>query len=112
MTVVLDETGMHAESCECMRCSAGYRPSAAERWRARDQLARSRATMDALQKKPTREELRRVERRRLAAEEAQRRQEQELQWRREHPPLTRQQIEELEETKRRMFPALAERSKR
>jgi hypothetical protein len=36
--VVTDETGLHAEGCECPRCEAGYRPTALERAAARRAL--------------------------------------------------------------------------
>jgi hypothetical protein len=36
-----DEYGLHASDCECVRCSAGYRPSMAERWAAK--MAHERA---------------------------------------------------------------------
>lgn len=45
--VLTDETGLHAEECDCPRCEAGYRPTALERsaahraWRLQ-QAARAR----------------------------------------------------------------------
>lgn len=77
--------------------------------RAREQHRRSQQMVGALQKRPSREELRRAERRRLAAEEAERRRAEEAAWRAAHPPLSEEQIKQLEEAKAREFPALARR---
>lgn len=50
---VLDKYGLHAEACECARCHIGYRPTPAERDRARRQWehmerARAKAASDGL----------------------------------------------------------------
>ena len=41
--VKMDETGLHAEDCECVRCSIGFRPTELERATARRSLALQRA---------------------------------------------------------------------
>jgi len=41
--VKTDETGLHAEDCDCVRCDAGYRPTPLERAAARRALALRRA---------------------------------------------------------------------
>lgn len=68
--------------------------------------------MEALQKKPSKEELRRAERRRRAAEEAQQRMADERRWRAEHPALSEADVEQLEALKRDKFPALARSGRR
>lgn len=42
-SVVTDETGLHAEECECPTCEAGYKPTPLERAAARRALAIRRA---------------------------------------------------------------------
>lgn len=103
---------LHAEDCGCMRCESGFRPSAADRWRARDAHKRAQATLGALQKRPSRKELARAERRRLAAVEAERRQVEEREWRRKNPPMTEDEVRELEKLKAARFPNLAGGSRR
>jgi Na+-translocating ferredoxin:NAD+ oxidoreductase RnfC subunit len=111
--VVRDETGLHAVECECLSCEAGFRPSPMQRHYAAEALAQRKLRDEALQgRKPSREELRRAERRRLHSEAAERRTAEEREWRRRNPPLTQDQIQELEEAKRREFPALAGGSRR
>lgn len=114
MSVVWDEEapGLHAESCSCLRCESGFRPTMMERWRAREQHRRSQQMVEAFQKKPSREELRRAERRRLAAEADAQRRADEARWRRLHAPLSQEQIKQLEELKAREFPALARSGRR
>jgi hypothetical protein len=46
--VITDETGLHANDCECVRCDAGYRPSDLERSVARRALALQRAALARL----------------------------------------------------------------
>lgn len=113
--VVRDETGLHAIECECMSCEAGFRPSPMQRHHAAEQLKRVQA-LEALKKKPSREELARAERRRLAAVEAERRRTEEQEWRRNHPPLSeaeaKVQVKKLEQLKAEMCHALAGGSRR
>lgn len=51
--VTVDETGLHAEGCDCALCETGYRPSPQERAVARRALeARRRAAERIAQGKP------------------------------------------------------------
>ena len=43
--VKTDETGLHAEDCECVRCDAGYRPTRLERLAAARALTLRRAAL-------------------------------------------------------------------
>lgn len=46
--VQLDETGLHARDCQCLRCETGYRPTETERYRAAEALRIRRERQDAL----------------------------------------------------------------
>lgn len=70
MSVKLDETGLHDRECPCMRCESGYRPSAAERWRAEAALQRRKAENDVkVLPKKERERLARIAQRAREFEE-------------------------------------------
>jgi hypothetical protein len=112
VSIKWDKYGLHDEQCGCLSCECGHRPSAAQRQRAREAWEKAQRAFEALQKKPSRAELAREERRRQHAEIAEKRAADEREWRRRNPPLSQEQIQELEDAKRRMFPALAGGSKR
>lgn len=116
MSVRFDKYGLHAEDCGCLRCESGHRPSAGERWRAREQYERTQKMMAALQKEPSKAELARMERRRLADEKARQQREDDRKWREAHPPLTaeeaRVEMQRLKQLEAEMCPALAGGSRR
>lgn len=107
MSVRWDKYGLHDEQCSCLRCESGYRPSAGERQRAREVWEAARKTLEALNKPLTKAELVRRARREEAVRLAREQQEKERRWHAEHPPLSKEQIRELDELKRREFPTLA-----
>jgi hypothetical protein len=109
--IQLDETGLHSVDCQCIRCEAGFRPSEMQRHYARQRLVQVRIEEEGVHR-PSREELRRRDRRERRERERQKIRAEEVQWRREHPPLSEEQVRQLEETKRRMYPALAGGSRR
>jgi hypothetical protein len=49
--VVTDETGLHAETCECSQCEIGNRPTELERAAARRALAARRAAEERAARK-------------------------------------------------------------
>ena len=98
MNVLLDETGLHDPECPCMRCEAGYRPTSAERWRAREALRlRREREAESPETKKAREHREANQRREREIRERQRLDAEE---RAKFRPLTPEQIEEL----RREFP--------
>jgi hypothetical protein len=57
MSVITDETGLHARECACLRCESGYRPTDRERelaWRVfrEAQAARARLLASPVAAKP------------------------------------------------------------
>lgn len=52
MSVRTDDTGLHAEDCDCLLCETGYRPTDREREVARRSLARAAMAIAELQGKP------------------------------------------------------------
>ena len=112
MSVRIDQYGLHAEECSCLRCESGNRPSAGERQRARDVWERAQKTIAALNRPLSKKEIAAEERRRQRLEAAQAARENERRWRVEHPPLSPEQIRELEEFKAQRFPALGGGSRR
>lgn len=104
--VVRDETGLHAVECECLECETGLGPTPMQRHYAREQLERKRA-WEAMKKKPSAEEVRREEKHQRLAREAAARAAEEREWRRTHPPLTEEQIQNLNKLKAELFPTLA-----
>jgi hypothetical protein len=50
MSVITDDTGLHAEACGCLRCELGYRPTPRERELARRALAEAAAAKARMQR--------------------------------------------------------------
>jgi hypothetical protein len=68
-------TGLHAEDCTCARCEAGYRPTIAQRWAARQAHERAKKRQALTEQLSEAQIVRReakaaLARQRLAAEEA------------------------------------------